>query len=323
MNTRRKENLLLKRCSTSRHIVVGFVMLSIETYRQAGSLSVSSVAGKRRRWMLCLSVCVWLGAACAKAQTIPIKAVPVYEQCQALTAGTDDGVAKSIAALKSQDAKVRAQAAKQLSKSCDSRAVDPLIDALKDSDMDVRIAIVEALGKLGDPNSVEFLINVIGSSDWRTRLTLIGALASFKTFLARNAVLNQIANPNGADITDETDMRTRCVAILTVCEMKDVYYSRKSILFLYGFLQSKHENIRKLAEQTLMELKNSRNGASEMAAILRQSNDPSLRRWAATWIGKIGLEGARDALQQAATNDADTSVRQLATESLKQLPVPR
>jgi HEAT repeat protein len=152
---------------------------------------------------------------------------------------------------------------------------------------------------------------------------MISAFASFNTFLARNAVVNHIANPSGADITDETDMRVRCAAILTACQLKDVSHSRKSILFLYGFLQSKHENIRKLAEQTLMELKSTRNGAREMAAILKQSNDPSLRRWAATWIGKIGLEDARDALQQAATNDADSSVRQLATESLKQLPVPR
>ncbi|MEP7341076.1 MAG: HEAT repeat domain-containing protein [Acidobacteriota bacterium] len=271
----------------------------------------------------CLSVCLWLSAACAKAQTIPIKALPIYEQCPALTAGADEGVTKSIAALKSQDAKVRAQAARQLSQSCDSRAIDPLIDALADSDTDVRIATVEALGKLGDPNSVEFMINVIGSSDWRTRLALISSFASFKTFLARNAVVNHIANPSGADITDETDMRVRCVAILTACQLKDVSHSRKSILFLNGFLQSKHENIRKLAEQTLLELKNTRNGATEMGAILKQSNDPNLRRWAATWIGKIGMEGARDALQQAATNDADPSVRQIATESLKQLPVPR
>ncbi|MEO6727243.1 MAG: HEAT repeat domain-containing protein [Blastocatellia bacterium] len=270
-----------------------------------------------------MSICVWLTGACAKAQTAPVKALPVYDQCQALVAGTDEAVAKAISALKSQDAKSRAQAAKQLSQSCDSRSVDPLIDALADSDSDVRIATIEALGKLGDPNSVQSIIDVVASSDWRVRMAMISAFASFKTFLARNAIVNQIANPSGADITDENDMRVRCAAILTACELKDVSHSRKSILFLYGFQQSKHDNIRKLADQTLFELKNSRNGATEMGAILKQNNNPVLRRWAATWIGKIKLEGARDALQEAAANDADASVRQLAAEALKQLQVAR
>jgi len=273
--------------------------------------------------LVCLSLCVWLSEACAKAQPAPIKAAPVSEQCQALTAGTSDAVTRAVAALKSQDAKARAQAAKQLGPSCDSRAVDPLIDALTDADADVRIAAVEALGKLGDPNSVQPMIEIAGGSDWRVRLALVSSFASFKTFLARNAVVNQIANPSGADISDENDMRVRCVAILTACQFTDVSHSRKSILFLYDFLQSKHENIRKLAEQTLLELKNTRNGATEMGAILKQSPNPALRRWAAEWIGKIGLEGARDALQDAAATDSDDSVRQLAAESLKKLPAPK
>lgn len=270
-------------------------------------------------------ICVCLEAACAKAQPAPIKALPIYEQCKTLTAGTatDDATAKAIAALKSRDAKARAQAARQLSQSCDSRTVEPLIDLLTDADSDVRIAVVEALGKLGDPNSVQPMIEIAGGSDWRVRMALVSSFASFKTFLARNAVVNHIANPSGADITDENDMRVRCAAILTACQFTDVSHSRKSILFLYDFLQSKHENIRKLAEQTLMELKNTRNGAKEMAAILKQSNDPSLRRWAATWIGRIGLEGARNALQEAADTDSDPEVKRLAAESLKQLPVPR
>src|SRR5262249_9408657 len=160
------------------------------------------------------------------------------------------------------------------------------------------------------------MIEIAGGSDWRVRMALVSAFASFKNFLARNAVVNHIANPSGADITDDSDMRVRCVAILTACPFSDVSPSRKSILFLYDFLKSKHENIRKPAEQKLYELKNTRNGATEMGAILKQSNNPVLRRWAATWIGKISLEGARDALQDAAANDSDASVRQLAAESL-------
>ncbi len=266
--------------------------------------------------------CCWLNVACASAQSAAIKPQPIYEQCKALNAGTavDDAVAKSVAALKSQDAKARIQAAQHLGQSCDKRAIDPLLDLLGDSDPTIRIAAVEALGKLGDQETVQLLIDITADQDSRVRLALISALASFPTFKARNAVVNNIANPSGADVSDETDMRVRCAAILTACQLKDVSHSRKSILFLYGFLNSQHETTRKLAEQTLLELKNTRNAQTEMIAILKQSNDPMLRRWAATWIGKIGFTGARDALQEAAAIDSDASVKRLAAESLKQLP---
>ena len=115
-------------------------------------------------------------------------------------------------------------------------------------------------------------------------------------------------------------MRLRCVAILTACQLKDVSHSRKSILFLNDFLNSRHAPIRALAEQTLMELKNTRNGETEMIAIMKQSRNPALRLWAATWIGKIGFTGAREALQDIAATDSDPQVKQAAAESLKRFP---
>lgn len=275
----------------------------------------------RKIVFLCLSVCLWGNAACAKAQSAPIKSLPIYEPCPALTAGTtqDDAVAKSIAALKSQDAKARIQATQQLSKSCDKRATDPLLDMLSDPETSVRIAAAEALGRLGDQDSIQPMMDLLGGQNIQVKTAMTSAFASFPGFKGRNSVVNQIANPSGADITDEADMRLRCQAILTACQLKDVSHSRKSILFLYGFLDSQHPHIRALAEQTLMELKNTRNGETEMIAILKQSNNPVLRRWAATWIGKIGFTGAREALQEIAVGDSDAQVKQLATEALKKL----
>lgn len=264
---------------------------------------------------------LWFNAACASAQSSSIKPLPIYEQCRALnTAGAaDDAVVKTIAGLKDADAKTRIQAIHQLSQSCDKRAIDPLLDLLGDQEPTVRAAAVEALGKLGDQETVQFLIDITGDQDPTVRMALISALASFPTFKARNAVVNNIANPNGLDISDEGDLRVRCAAILTVCQFKDVSHSRKSILFLHEFLNSRQETTRKLAEQTMLELKNTRNAQNEMIAILKQSNNPSLRRWAATWIGKIRFSGAREALQEAAATDSDSSVKQLAAESLKML----
>lgn len=273
-------------------------------------------------WLLYLLAGALLITSSAPAQTAPIKPQTFYEQCPALKAGTtnDDHVARAIAALKDKDAPTRAQAAQQLSQACDSRAVEPLIDALQDADPQVRIAAITALGKLGDTNAVQPLAELIPDQDWRVRMALVSALASFKTFRARNQVLNGIANPSGADISDEDDMRVRAAAILTVNQLQDVQYSRKAILFVYNLLNSPHAPIRKLAEQTMFELKHTRNAATELAAILKNDHNPELRRWAALWIGKLGMDSNRELLQTAAANDADPGVRQTAADALKQLP---
>jgi HEAT repeat protein len=299
--------------------------MSNSVRRAAGLRSVSNINWpsaqvKRALAVSCAGFLLCI-CSCANAQTQgpAVKSQPTYEQCKTLAAGTDAAIAKSIASLKDKDAQIRAQSALQIGKSCDARAVDPLIDLLKDAEPPVRIAAVEALGRLGSPDSAEDLINTIGDPDWRVRLALVGALASFKTFRARNMVLNGIANPSEADISNPDDMRVRCAAILTCNQLADVSFSRKAVLFLYNFLQSKHEPIRELARQTMFELKNTRNGPSEFAGILKQSNDPVLRRWAAEWMGRIGLEYGRTALEEAAANDADPAVKRMAAESLKAL----
>lgn len=270
----------------------------------------------------CFAVCLLASAACARAQGAPIKPLPIYEPCGSLVTGTlqDDAVAKAVAALKSPDAKARIQSAQQLSKACDKRASDPLLDLLSDPETSVRVAAAEALGKLGDQESVQPMMDLLGSQNIQVKMAMVSAFASFPGFKGRNAVVNQVANPSGADISDEADMRLRCVAILTACQLKDVSHSRKSILFLNDFLNSRHAPIRALAEQTLMELKNTRNGETEMIAIMKQSRNPALRLWAATWIGKIGFTGAREALQDIAATDSDPQVKQAAAESLKRFP---
>ncbi len=286
---------------------------------------MSRRAEKKLCWFPFLLICALFATSEAQPPASPVKPQPFYEQCPALTAGkaTDDAVARAIASLKGQDAKSRTQAAQRLGQACDSRALDPLIESLNDTDPLIRVAAVEALGKLGDPASVNSLVELIFDEDWRVRMALISAMASFKTFKARNAVLNGIANSNGAEITDENDMRVRCAAILTVNQLKDVQYSRKAILFLHLFLESKRENVRRIAEQTMYELKNTRNGPTEMYAILKQHYYFEIRRWMAYWIAKLNLENAREVLQYAAANDSDQRVQQAASDALKQLPAAK
>lgn len=272
-------------------------------------------------WALWSTSSILMSAGRAGAQTATVEPQPIYQQCQALTPGVaaDDAVARGIASLTDKDPKVRAQIARQLGQSCDKRATEALIGLLQDQELSVRLAAIEAIGKLGDPDSVPALNELIDDKDWHVRLALVSSLASFNFFYPRNLVVNGIANPNGLEINDVDDMRVRCSAILTINQLKDVVHSRKPVLFLHLLLQSKHEPIRQLAEQTMFALKNTRNGASELIAILKQNNSPELRRWSAQWIGRLGIENGREILTEVAAKDAAPKVREAAAEALKAL----
>src|SRR5262245_56861362 len=101
---------------------------------------------------LCLLAGLLINAAGVRAQEIPIEPQPLYDQCQNLTQGSSAGdeVAQAIASLKDQDPRIRTGSAEKLSRSCDRRAVEPLVELLRDGERPVRLAAIEALGKLGD-----------------------------------------------------------------------------------------------------------------------------------------------------------------------------
>jgi HEAT repeat protein len=207
-----------------------------------------------------------------------------------------------------------------LSGACRQQTVEPLLELLRSADVSLRLAAIETLGRLGSKEAVEPLRELTGDKDWRVRLALVPALASFKVFQAKNAVLNSIVNPLDAEITDEQDMRVRCIAILTLNQLTDVTFSRKGVQFMTVFLRSNRLPIRALAEETMYALKNTRNGTSELIGILKQHNMPEMRRWACEWLGKLGIERARPALEEAAANDANAAVKHAAAEALAQLP---
>lgn len=265
--------------------------------------------------------CTWVLLLIARvsAQPVAIKPLSLYEQCASLTDGPSETLKRDLAALKSPDAAARAAAVKQISQACRQQAVEPLLDLLRGEDVPTRIAAIETLGRLGAPDSVEPLRDLTGDSDWRVRLALVPALASFKAFQARNAVLNAIFMPTGVDVSDEDDMRVRCIALLTLNQMTDVTFSRKSVQGMTYLLNSQRPNIRQMAEQTMYALKDTRNGVNELIGILKQHFVPEMRRWACEWLGKLGIERARPTLEEAAANDKSPAVKNAATEALAKL----
>jgi HEAT repeat protein len=255
----------------------------------------------------------------ARGQTA-MRALPLYEQCPALQgAGEAPG---GIAGLKDGDAAKRAKAAEALAKSCDSRAVESLIAALKDPEVPVRLAVAEALGRLGDRGAIDPLVEALEDSEWRVRAGIGRALASFQTQPSGNATLNVLTNPGEKQVTDEGDMRARCAGVLLVNQLRDVRFSRKAIGFLFSFIGNENPALRRVAEETAMELKNTRNGYHELIGILKQHNYPDFRRKAAFYLGKFNLETARAALTEASIGDRDPTVQRAAKEALESMSKP-
>lgn len=254
----------------------------------------------------------------------PIRAEPLYEQCASLQNESADAT-NAIAALKEpkdKDAQKRVKAAKTLAGSCDPRAVEPLVGALKDPEVAVRVAAVEALGRLGDRNTIEPLIEALDDEDWRVRAALARTLCSFQAYASSNAALNVLANPADRKVADEGDLRARCLGILMVNQLRDVRFSRKAVGFLFMFLDHQNEKLRGIAQETAMELKNTRNGYHELIGILKQHNFPDFRRKAAYYLGKFNIEEARPALTLASIGDRDASVQNAAKEALEGMKKP-
>jgi HEAT repeat protein len=266
---------------------------------------------------LLVLIFLWAGLA-ARAQNVasPLRAEPLYEKCAALKNDSEAAPA-AIAALKDKQAAKRVKAAETLAKSCDSRAVEPLVAALKDPEAQVRLAAVEALGQLGDRSSIEPLIEALSDEDWRVRAALGRTLCSFQVYQSSNAALNTLVNPAGKKVTDEGDLCARCFGILMVNQLRDVRFSRKAIGFLFTFLDYEDEKLRRIAEETALELKSTRNGFRELIAILKQHNYPVFRRKAAYYLGKYNIEETRPALAEAAAGDRDPSVQKVAKEALE------
>jgi HEAT repeat protein len=255
-------------------------------------------------------------AACALMPVAMVRAQALYQQCPELTAGAEAEVTRRLAALKDKDPKARAEAARQLSKTCDPRVTEPLTALLKDAEPLVRVAAVEALGQLGDRAAVEPLIAAIKDEDWRVRLALGRSLCSFQYYQASYAALNELANPQDAKVTDPNDLRARCVALVAVLRLNDVRFGRKAVSLLFEFLDSEEPTLRQIAEQAMTELKQTRNGPPELIAILKQHNSPAFRRKAAYWLGQLGIERSRAALAEASIGDRDQRVRDTAAEAL-------
>lgn len=250
-----------------------------------------------------------------------IRAWPLLERCEPVI--TDkSAIVAALGRLAAPDASKRVEAIGQLRGKCAPEMVEPLLVAIRDNDPKVRIAAIEILGRLGDQRAIEQLIALAFDSDWRIRAILGRTLASFQAYQASNTVLNGIVNPGGRSIVSPGDLRARCLGVLMVNQLHDVRFSRKSIGFLFSFLDIQDVALRSIAEQTTLELKKTRNGYHEMVGIARKPGYPGYRIRAIEWLARWDMAEGREVIAEIAATDTNPRVSEAATRALAAIGKP-
>jgi len=197
----------------------------------------------------------------------------------------------------------------------DASRAGAALETLKSTDPAVRLAAVESVYSVCDDSAIDALIEAIADQDWRVREAVGRALCSFQVPRASNSALNALVSPGETKIADPGDLRARCRTILAINQLRDVRYSRKAIGFLFSFLDLEDEKLRRIAEDTAVQLRFTRNGYHELVGIIRQHSFPDFRRKAARLLG--GYPEAAAVLADVAATDRDESVRLSAKKALE------
>ena len=266
------------------------------------------------------------------AQTVA--SIPLLEQCAEMKSNGRIEESLELSRNSARDEASRVGAIELLGKSCDQRAVEPLIGLLGDASPRIRVAVIEALGRIGDPESVRPLIGQIDGASYEVLASLTRTLISFKVHDARLAVVNlivglsrpiggSISGPMAIQITSEDDMRLRGAAVLTINELTNNIYNRKAIQILLAFQQSKDPAVARIAAETIAKLPATRSGTRELIGILKKNNTPIVKVWVCHWIGRLRLTEGREALAEVAANDRNAEVREAATAALRILTESR
>jgi HEAT repeats len=274
---------------------------------------------------------VFAQTAAKPDEKFSLKVPTVLTQCESLSGEENSAIAKLIKDLTPQPAEagkesvkipseVKIKAAETFGNSCSAKAIEPLVSLLADTEPLVRVAAVEALGKLGERESAKNLEDLYGDPDWRVRYALGAALFAYPVFVVRAAANNSIGGGSPVDVTTDGDMIARCNAILQAQQVNDPSFSRKTINFLFGYLDSDNPIVKKYAQETMKLLPSTRNGQFELIGCLKSHANPNWRKKAAYWIGELKMERGRAAVENAIANDVDATVKQWAKEALAKFP---
>jgi len=280
---------------------------------------------------LVLLIVTWLAsppvAMCQDSSTM-IAPLVLIEPCSPAGAGIRQNGSDSqtsstpdLLASKNVDEETLVRQVEAVGRNCDKGAVEPLIDLLPTPSLRVRMAVIESLGRLGDPVAVDPLVQIVNTESNLVRRVIARTLLSIRRGISRSAALNWIANSSNK-LRDEEDLRLRGSVILSLNELNDNSTNRKAIMFLFSYQQSADSNVVRIADEIMSKIPATRNGARELIGIAKHSNDPTIRIWACSWIGRLRLTVGREVLTETAEKDISPLVRSAAAEALKLIATP-
>ncbi|MBI4650112.1 HEAT repeat domain-containing protein, partial [Candidatus Desantisbacteria bacterium] len=208
--------------------------------------------------------------------------------------------------LKYEDSELRKYSAQALGSIKDNSAVEPLIKALKYNDPEVTTAIVKSLGNLKDKRSFNPLIALLKNNKTKRmiRLVIVDALCDIN---------DKGSSPVLIEILNDADDVLRVAASGALWKLE---HNDKALNQLFSALKSKDENTKRVAAQTLAQLKDNK----FVPFLIDELNDKesSIKENAAWILGKIKDKRAVDPLI-AALNDKDTNVEMYAAEALGEI----
>lgn len=218
--------------------------------------------------------------------------------------GDQSIVLENIALLSSDDPDVRRNAAWQLGRQRDIRAIQPLIDALNDTIESVRVRVVESLGNLRDESVIPPLLGALQDADAKVRAQAIMALGRQQAYIALDPMIAALQDP---------DERVRAAAAETLLQIPD----KKSIPALVNALLTGKGDVPHYAARSLSGI----GGAATVDALLAElDKDPDevSKVLIAEILGGLFDQRAVEPLRKL-LNDPDDDVQTTAKWALAQL----
>jgi HEAT repeat protein/beta-lactamase regulating signal transducer with metallopeptidase domain len=208
------------------------------------------------------------------------------------------------AALKDENADVRAEAMQALARMRSPLAFDPMVAALRDASPDVRQQAAFSLGQLRDARAVGPLTAALKDTEPDVRQQVVFALGQIT---AKEAVPGIVAA-----LKDE-NVEVRQQAAFALGQVG----GPSAVQPLVSVLQDTNDEVREQAVFALGRV----GDKSAVPALVQALSDakPSVRQQAAFALGHVGDATAVDALTKAMSKDTDPEVRQQAAFALGQV----
>ncbi len=264
---------------------------------------------------------------------------PLY--AQAVTAEGPQGYApdvmRMLAALESDDPKMRASAARQLGLARQMGVWNKLLAALDDPDSAVSLAAAEALGRIDDVTAVPGLMLAIEHPSEPVRLGAARALGMMGVESAVEPLRAMLLNGEGLEVSIAGEALGRIggpaatdALLVALADPQPTgrwhaamgaleRMGEPSVAPLVAMISSRDANARRNAAQALGWIQSS-SATEALVYALKNDGDVAVRAQAAWALGEIGDPVAQRALERAQLRDSAVEVQTAAEWALSRLP---